>query len=85
MKILKFGAKWCAPCRVLEDKLKDFDVCEVVKYDLDDDDVEKYAEKFKIRNIPLMVLVDDNENELKRWVGLMRDFDAFKKEVESFK
>jgi len=85
MKILKFGAKWCGPCRVLESKLEGFDTCELTKFDLDEDDVDEYVAKFGIRNIPVMILVDDEGNELKRWVGLVRDIDEFKKEVESFK
>ena len=68
-KILKFGADWCMPCKVLNKKLEDFTDCEVVKYDVDDVD-EELLEKFKIRNIPVTILVDDNEKEIQRWVGL---------------
>ena len=37
-KIIKFGASWCGPFRVLEQKLRDFDKCEVIVYDVDDTD-----------------------------------------------
>ena len=68
-KVLKFGAEWCGPCRVLNKNLENFSDCEVIKYDVDDVD-EELLEKFKIRNIPVTVLVDDNEEEIQRWVGL---------------
>lgn len=68
-KVIKFGAEWCAPCKVLNKNLENFTDCEVVKYDVDDVD-EDLLEKFKIRNIPVTVLVDDDENEIQRWIGV---------------
>jgi len=68
-KVLKFGADWCGPCSVLHKKLEDFNDCEVVKYDVDEIE-EDLLEKYRIRNIPVTLLVDGNENELHRWVGL---------------
>ena len=68
-KIIKFGASWCGPCRVLEQKLRDFNDCEVVKYDVDEVE-EDLLEKYRIRNIPVTILVDENENEIQRWVGV---------------
>lgn len=69
MKVLKFGAEWCGPCRVLNKNLENFTDCEVVKYDVDEVE-EDLLQKYKIRNIPVTILVDDNENELNRWVGI---------------
>ena len=68
-KVLKFGAEWCGPCRAFEQKLKDFDKCEVIVYDVDDMD-EELLEKYKIRNIPVTIMVDENGEEVNRWVGL---------------
>jgi thiol:disulfide interchange protein len=68
-KILKFGADWCMPCKVLNKKLEDFTDCEVVKYDVDDVD-EELLEKYHIRNIPVTILLDENEEEIQRWIGV---------------
>lgn len=70
MKLLKIGASWCGPCQTMNKKLESFKLCEVVHYDVDTDEGEEMSEKYKVRNIPVMVLVDDDGNELKRWNGL---------------
>jgi len=68
-RILKFGADWCGTCKVLNKKLEDFTDCEVVKYDVDDVD-EELLEKYHIRNIPVTILLDENEEEIQRWIGV---------------
>ena len=68
-KVLKFGAEWCMPCKVLNKNLENFTDCEVVKYDVDDVD-EDMLSQFKIRNIPVTLLLNDNDEEVKRWVGV---------------
>lgn len=68
-KIIKFGADWCGPCKVLNKTLEDFTDCEVVKYDVDEVE-DDLLQKYQIRNIPVTILVDKNENEIQRWVGV---------------
>ncbi len=69
MKVLKFGAEWCMPCKVLNKNLENFTDCEVVKYDVDDVD-EDMLSQFKIRNIPVTILLNNNDEEVKRWIGV---------------
>lgn len=69
MKVIKFGGSWCGPCRTLDTKLKDFTLCEVIKYDVDECD-DALTHKYNIRTIPVTILLDDNDTEIKRWIGL---------------
>ena len=57
------------PCKVLNKNLENFTDCEVVKYDVDDVD-EDMLSQFKVRNIPVTLLLNDNDEEVKRWVGV---------------
>jgi len=84
MKILKFKATWCGPCRILTSRLEGFKACDVEELDIDDEKAYELAEKFGIRGVPTMVLVDDEGKELKRWVGL-QDAKEVEKEVNEFK
>jgi len=68
-KCYVFSAHWCGPCRVLHKNLENFTDCEVVNYDVDELE-ENVLRKFKIRNIPVTILLNDNNEEIKRWVGL---------------
>lgn len=68
MKLIKFSASWCLPCRNLESRLSKIDL----KIDLFSYDVEEeveLTEKWKVRNVPTVILVDDDNNEVKRWIG----------------
>lgn len=68
-KCYVFSAHWCGPCRVLHKSLENFTDCEVVNYDVDEVD-EDMLSQFKIRNIPVTILLNDNDEEVKRWVGM---------------
>lgn len=77
-KILKFSATWCGPCKVLESNLKDFDKCEIEKYNVDDID-EELLVKYGIRSVPTTIIVNENGEELDRFVGLFNVSDLVKK------
>jgi thioredoxin 1 len=68
LKLLKFGASYCAPCRSLTpilEELKD----KVTIEDIDVDEVDPIVlTNYKIRNIPILVLLQDNK-EVWRHVG----------------
>lgn len=68
-KILKFSASWCSPCRVLKQNLEGFTRVPVEEIDVESntDEVTKYG----IRNIPVLVYLDENGNEVDRTVGLV--------------
>ena len=72
MKLLKFEADWCGPCREMGRRLEKFNDCEVVKINVDDEENQDIVSKYGIRNIPVIILLDDDENIVKKWVGLTK-------------
>ena len=68
MKLVKLGAAWCQPCKMLDQVLEtnDFDV--QIEYIDIDASLDK-AKKYNIRGVPTVVLEDDEGNELRRFVG----------------
>lgn len=74
VKLLKFGANWCAPCRSLVpilEELKD----KVVIEDINVDEVDPVVlTNYKIRNIPVLIITKDNV-EVWRHVGSISKVD----------
>ena len=68
MKILKFSSDYCMPCKNLAKQLENIDL-PIINYNVDTDEAEPFIDKYNIRNVPVLVFIDDNGNELKRLVG----------------
>ena len=68
-KIYKAGAEWCGPCRQLKQELKDFDLIPIIEVDVDED--EAFCEKYNIKNIPVLLLCDENDNVAYKYVGFI--------------
>lgn len=67
MKLLKFTAEWCASCKALSSKLEDFELCEIDEIDVEEEiDI---TNEFKVRSLPTIILIDDEEKEIDRLVG----------------
>lgn len=74
MKLLKFYAEWCGPCKALTQIIKNAgDKVTIPVEDVNIDENIMLAQQFNIRSVPVMVLVDDKENEIKRQVGLINE------------
>jgi len=70
MKYLYFSAPWCGPCKQLAPKMELVAEANItVEKILVDSDAET-TQKYGIRNIPTVVLVDENGTELERFVGV---------------
>ena len=68
MKLVKFSASWCMPCKNLESRLNKLDLTiDLFSYDVEEE--VDLTEEWKVRNVPTVILVDDNGHEVKRWVG----------------
>ena len=66
-QIEKFGATWCGPCRVLDKTLEKVTGVHINKYDVDQ--FEDLAEERGIRNIPVLIFKDENDQEVERLIG----------------
>ena len=68
MKILKFSADWCRPCKKLTETLDQMVLPYVVE-NIDIDVEPGLASDYSIRSVPTMILVDDESKEQSRLVG----------------
>ena len=74
MKVLKFYAEWCGPCKGLTmvvNGAKDKLPMPVENVNIDENVF--MAQDFKVRSVPTMIVVDDQEKEIRRHVGLMNE------------
>lgn len=68
MKYLYFSAQWCGPCRMLGPVMNEVSA-EVPVQKVDVDKEYELAQKFNVRNIPTVVLVN-GDSEVKRFIGV---------------
>lgn len=66
MKILKFSASWCVPCKTQERLLHETAInADIESLDVEEDFEE--VDKYGIRHVPTMILLDEDGNEVTRW------------------
>ena len=78
-KIYKVGASWCGPCRMLKQELKDFELVPIIEIDADED--EAFCEKYNIKNIPVLLFCDKNDNVEYKHVGFISKKELIEKIV----
>jgi thioredoxin 1 len=74
MKVKKFYAEWCGPCKGLSmviagagDKI----TIPIENIDIDTNIMESV--QYDVRSVPMLVLVDDNGKEIKRLNGMVNE------------
>lgn len=71
MNVIKFSAEWCGPCKTMaplfEKASKQFPEINFLDSDVEED--IELTERYHIRNVPTIVVVDDNDNEVSRVSG----------------
>ena len=70
--LVKFGAAWCTPCVAIQptlEKIADEWEGDVEVYDLDVEADPVTADKWAVRSVPTLVLIDEKGRELGRLIG----------------
>lgn len=74
MKCLRFSAKWCGPCQGLKMVINGAgDKLPMPVEEVDIDDNIMMAQQFNVRSVPTLIIVDEQEAELKRHVGMLNE------------
>lgn len=79
-KIIKFSASWCGPCKMMKptfDKvssMEEFKNIEFISYDIEEDEQGvELVEKYNIRNVPTIVIADEDDEPIKKIIGLVSE------------
>lgn len=66
MNILKFFGLWCNSCKTLSKNLED---AGIEHKSIDVDDNEELTEKYHVKSVPTVIVLDNEGEELGRFVG----------------
>lgn len=69
MKLIKLYSNSCGPCKVLENNLKQANI-EHENVLVASDKGEELADKYNVRNIPTLLLLD-GDNLVKKFTGIL--------------
>jgi thioredoxin-like negative regulator of GroEL len=73
MKIIKFGAEWCAACKTLDPIIDELIPAnpshEFERVDVDDESNFELTQEYKIKSLPTTVILNHRGEELYRFVG----------------
>lgn len=72
IKVIKFGASWCAPCKTFEPVFKSIakeyeDKAIFIEKDIEES--EEDAEEYQIRSVPTLLFLDEKGSVLGKIIG----------------
>lgn len=76
MRLIKFHATWCEPCKALSkivERNKDIIPADWDYVEIDIDQDVDSARALQVRGVPTMVIMSDDNQEVRRHVGMMND------------
>ena len=69
MKYLKFEAGWCGACKMVQPQLNKVVAEGITVEKIDAEKNNQMVIEYNIKNLPTVILVDDNGKEIHREVG----------------
>ena len=70
MRLLKFWAEWCQPCKKQSELLKDFKDFPVESINVEEESNVEIVNKYGVRGLPTLILLDDNNEVVHTFSGL---------------
>lgn len=82
MKLLLFSSSWCVNCKPLKGTVEQLQIDTV---DLDADVHTDEFKKYNVRNIPTLLLLNNNGEEIQRLTGVQKTatLEALKERMEA--
>lgn len=76
MKVLKFEASWCGPCKMLSKTIAESQEKISIPIEvIDIDETPDLAMQYGVRGVPTLIVVDEEGKEIRRKVGMQRESD----------
>lgn len=70
MKLLKIYSDTCGPCKVLEKNLQLANI-EHESFNISSEQGEEIVDKYDVRAVPTLILLNDNNEVIKKHIGVM--------------
>ena len=70
MKILKFYTTYCSQCKQQTKLLEGFTEAEIISLDCDEN--EDLVEKYEVRGLPTLVIINENDEVISKFVGMTK-------------
>lgn len=67
--LVKFGAPWCGPCKMLAPTIEQMDVDGYNVYEVNIEDEPDLAVKYRIRSVPTTIIFENGE-PIKTFIGV---------------
>ena len=86
--VVKCTAEWCNSCKamspIFDMVAKEFPEFDFSELDVESDEGVDFSIKYSVRNVPTIIVLDENDNMLDSGVGT-KSFDELKNIIEKWK